>query len=146
MGHSESEIGVRLMRKKPDRHSVHIQARLRDDFASEAEAVEAYRWLRRNPDWTDRLIMTQALIALREKLDKGYVPGVDTEMQFTREMKHVLKLIMEHVQMLSSIDLTSARQSPDWDEERYQDTTSKLNSSVVKLFGAPKSYGDEDDE
>jgi hypothetical protein len=134
------------MRKKPDRHSRHIQARLRDDMPSEMEAVKIYDWLKTSPDWTDRLILKEGLIALREKLDKGYVPTAETEMQFTREMKRTLKLIMEQVQMLSNLDLTAARQSDDWNEERYQDTTSKLNSSVVKLFGASKSYGDDDDD
>jgi hypothetical protein len=134
--------------KEPKRRSRHIQARLREDYVREADAVATYDWLKTDPDtWTDRLIITEALLALRKKLDKGYKPAVvESEITFTTEMRGLLKLIMEHVQMLSSIDLTAARQSPDWDEERYQDTTSKLNSSVVNLFGASKSYGDEDDD
>jgi hypothetical protein len=135
-----------MTRAKPDRHSRHIQARLRDDFPSEVQAIEAYDWLKTNPEWTDRLIMKEALIALREKLDAGYTPHEDNEIKFTREMRHTLKLIMEHVNMLSTVDLSAARQSPDWDEQRYQDTTSKLNKSVVQLFGTSKSYGDDEDD
>lgn len=136
-----------MTRAKPNRHSRHIQARLRDDLALEKSAVEAYDWLKTNPDWTDRLILTEALLALRKKLDKGYKPVlIETEVTFTTEMRRLLKLIMEHVQMLSTIDLTAARQSPGWDEERYQDTTSKLNKSVANLFGQSKEYRYEDDE
>ena len=134
------------MRVKPDRHSRHIQARLRDDLPTEKEAVAVYDWLKTNPEWTDRLILRDGLITLRQKIDEGYVPAIENEMTFTREMRHVLKLIMEHVQMLSTIDLSAARQSPEWNEERYQDTTSKLNKSVANLFGASKSYGDDDED
>lgn len=130
------------------RHSRHIQARLRDDLVDERAAVESYDWLKTSPDWTDRLIIKEGLLALRKKMDKGYKPVlIETEITLTTEMRRVLKLIMEHVQMLSTIDLSAARQSPGWDEQRYQDTTTKLNKSVANLFGQSKEYRytDEDD-
>ena len=129
------------------RHSRHIQARLRHDLADEKAAVETYDWLKQTPDWTDRVIIKEGLLALRKKLDKGYKPVlVETEITLTTEMRRILKLIMDHAQMLSTIDLTAARQSPGWDEEKYQDTTSKLNKSVANLFGQSKDYTYVDDE
>lgn len=129
------------------RRSRHIQARLREDLATEKAAVETYDWLKTSPDWTDRLIMTEGLLALRKKLDKGYKPVlVETEITFTTEMRGILKLIVEHVQMLSTIDLTAARQSPGWDEVRYQEQTSKLDSSVKNLFGQSKQYYDDGED
>lgn len=136
-----------MTRAKPDRHSRHIQARLRDDLADERAAVETYDWLKTNPDWNDRLIIKEGLLALRKKMDKGYKPVlVETEITLTTEMRRILKMIMEHAQMLATIDLTAVRQSPDWDEQKYQDTTTKLNKSVANLFGASKTFeGDDDD-
>jgi hypothetical protein len=136
-----------MTRKKPDRHSRHIQARLRHDLADERAAVETYDWLRSNPDWSDRLIIKEGLLALRKKLDKGYKPVlVETEITLTTEMRRTLRLIMEQVKLLSEIDLTVARQSPGWDEERYQDTKTQLDKSVANLFGQSKRYDDEDND
>lgn len=135
------------MRAKPDRHSRHIQARLRLDLAAEKSAVETYDWLKSSPDWNDRLIVKEGLLALRKKLDKGYKPVlVETEITLTTEMRRILKLIMEHAQMLSTIDLTAVRQSPDWDERKYQDMTTQLNKSVANVFGQSKEYSYVDDE
>lgn len=136
-----------MARNKPDRHSRHLQCRLRQDLALEKAAVETYDWLKTDPTWTDRVIMREGLLALRKKLDKGYKPPVvETEVTFTTEMRTLLKLIMEHVQMLQSIDLTAVRQSPTWDEDKYQDLTTRLNKNVANLFGASKSYDVEDDD
>lgn len=126
--------------------SRHIQARLREDIVQEADAVAAYDQLRRNADWTDRRIITEALIALRQKFDTGYQPPeVETEITLTSKMQRTLGLIMEHVQMLMTVDLSSARQSPTWDEGRYQEVTSQLHASAADLFGAPKRYEDDED-
>lgn len=136
-----------MTRQKPDRHSRHIQARLRHDLADERAAVETYDWLKTNPDWSDRLIIKEGLLALRKKLDKGYKPVlVETEITLTTEMRRTLKLIMEQVKLLAEIDLTTVRQSPGWDEERYQDTKTQLDKSVADLFGHSKRYDDEDDD
>jgi hypothetical protein len=140
-------------RKKPDRHSRHIQARLRLDLATEKEAVETYDWLKSpsedgsDSQWTDRLILKEGLLALRKKLDKGYKPVlVETEITLTTEMRRTLKLIMEQVQLLQSIDLTAVRHAPNWDEQKYQDTATKLNKSVSNLFGESKTYYDDEDD
>lgn len=126
--------------------SRHIQARLREDIVQEADAVVAYDQLRRNADWTDRRIITEALIALRQKFDAGYQPpAVETEITLTNKMQRTLGLIMEHIQMLTTLDLSSARQSPAWDETRYQEVATQLHDSVADLFGASKRYEDDED-
>jgi len=134
--------------KKPEGlKGIHLQARLLPDKVREADAVEAYRLIAQTKGWSDRVLITEALIALRVLIDKGYTPQpVETEIRLTAKMQRALNLLMDHVAMLSQMDLTSARQAPDWNEQRWQETTAQLHDSVADLFGAARQYDDDDEE
>lgn len=131
--------------KKQDPQGRHIQARLLADRVSEKFSVLELDELRAS-GMSDREIIRDALIAHRKKRLKGWTPPqVLDEVTITAGMLDILNALHESVQMLQSLDLTSARQSPNWNEETWQATNDILSASAANFFGQSKSYSDDED-
>jgi len=124
----------RLSNRRPDPD---IQRR-------EIEAMEFLDHLR-GENKTDREIITDGLLLMRAQSEAGYAPP--SSVKLTRQMQEAVLMILEHVKMLQSVDLSSLRSQPSWNEEQFQKTSSRLHESAADFLGQSKEYRyvDEDD-
>ena len=129
-----------------------IQARLNslrmDDPARalrEKEAIEFIDRLRNEDKQTDREFLTDALLLYRQKREKGYRAPMLTTARLTEQMQSALTMILDHIKMLSTLDLTSLRSQPTWNEDHFQKTSSHLHESAADFLGTSKTYYTDDD-
>lgn len=128
-------IQGRLSNRRPDPD---VQQR-------EIDAIHFLDHLRTKERMVDRAIITEALLIMRSQREAGYVPP--SSAKITRQMQEAVLLILEHVKMLQSVDLSSLRSQPSWNEEQFQQTSSRLHESAADFLGQSKEYRyvDEDD-
>lgn len=86
----------------------------------EKEAIRAYEWINKKHKLDSRAFVAQALLALREKLEAGYVPVTDTQ--------NALQMISQHLGQLSMATQT---------------LLSVANDIASGVIVAPSGYADE---
>lgn len=138
-----------------ERLKLHIQARLHEDAPGgrEHDALEFYfDALTKQTKWDHRRIITEALLALRMQWEKGYRPPdvqaavlTDEMIAMAREARQSLELLRKHVDMLSTLDLSSLRAQPGWNEKVWEDTSTAVKGASA-IMGRPKTYGDDDED
>lgn len=109
----------------------------------EKDAIEFVDYLRDKEQMTDREFLTEAILVLREKWQEGYRPPALRAKTLTREMQEALSAILEHIQMLSTLDLSSLRSQPAWNEDHFQRTSTRLHESAADFLGQSKKYDDD---
>ena len=136
----------------PKGETRHIQARLNSlqphdtvTALREKEAIEFVDVLRDTEKQTDREFLTEALLLYRKKYEKGYRPPVMTTARLTAQVQEALTMILDHIKMLSTLDLSSLRSQPTWNEDHFQKTSSHLHESAADFLGKSKTYYDLDE-
>jgi len=83
--------------------------------------------------WADRVLVTEGLIALREKLDNGWVmPDVPDEVTISANIVSMLGSLKQAIDMLANLDIEKLRQIDGFDEEAFQ----TLQAEGLKKSGA----------
>lgn len=101
-------------------NTLRIQAVLNRNYFRESPALEVYANLVKSPDWTDRKIITEALIALGEKLDSNWqAPDVPNEVTISHELVGMIHQLGSVVNMLANMDISELRQIKGFDENVY---------------------------
>lgn len=146
-------------RKKTDTPTkplrVHMQLRLHSetpDGGREKDALEFYYGDLAEKKWDNRRIVTESLLALRMYWQEGYRPPDNPQGMVTSEIlamakdaRETLKLAREAMQMLSTLDLSSLRTQPGWNEKVWEDTTQAVKGASA-IMGRPKTYGGDDED
>lgn len=129
----------RPKKEKPD--TVRFQAVLNRQYFLEKDAILIAETLKEeSPEtWTDRQLMTQAFIALGEKIDNGWQPqSVPSTITIGAEVAAMLAQMKGVIEMLASMDIESLRQVKGFNEDTYKVATtgaSKLISGDTKFEG-----------
>lgn len=110
----------------------------------ERDAIEFVKRLRSKEKMTDREFLTEALLLMRAQWNEGYRPPALTSKTLTSEMQEALAMILDHIKMLSTLDLSGLRSQPAWNEDHFQKASSRLHESAADFLGQSKRY-DEDD-
>lgn len=136
-------------RRVPPRNEIHVQARInasRDDGTQDPrkrDAVEFWRKKRRAEKAA--AIVTEALLALREKEERGYTPPVATSVQMHAATVEVFEQMRGLMQRLQSIDLSGASMGARQAVEHVQRDASQI-VNAVNLIGAVAIADDDEDE
>lgn len=103
----------------------------------ETAAIHFLDHLRKNENMTDRELITEALLIMRAERNAGYTPPA---IKLTHQMQEALGMILEHIKMLSTLDLSSLRSQPSWNEDHFQKTSSRLHESAADFLGQSKEF------
>jgi murein L,D-transpeptidase YcbB/YkuD len=135
------------MAKKPLK-STHIQARLHPEKIREADALAAYHGVKERTNWTDKVIVREALIAMGQMMDSGWQPQEDvTEVKLTASVQTMLRQMSSLVSKLSSLDFSQARH-PDGSEvdtETLHRELSEFDKSASDMLGQAIFFDVEDE-
>lgn len=110
----------------------------------EADAIEMLDHLRDKEKKTDREILVDALLLKRMQYQEGYVPPEPQTNTLTRQMQEAIGMILDHVRMLSTLDLSSLRSQSGWNEDHFQRASTHLHESAADFLGTSKRYDDDD--
>jgi hypothetical protein len=113
--------------------------------AREGDVIEFVEHLRDKENMSDREFLVEAMLLYRAKWNKGYRPPVITTARLTAKLQESLAMILDHITMLSTLDLTSLRSQPSWNEEHFQKASSHLHESAADFLGQSKRYDDDED-
>lgn len=118
-----------------------FQAVLNRKYFREIDAIEIAETLmsKDSAKWTARYLMTEAFIALGERLESGYqAPITPSTLTVSADVSRMLMDMQRVVEMLSKMDIGALRQVQGFDEQTYKVATtgaSKLISGDTKFEG-----------
>jgi hypothetical protein len=125
-----------------------IQAVLNRQYFRESPALDVYDGLlsQHNDLWTDRRIITEALIALGEKLDSGFkVAEVPDEVRVSSELILAFNKLTAFIDFISSMDLTQLRQVQGFDENVYNTLKAEgLKRGATRMLSDDTTFESED--
>jgi hypothetical protein len=110
----------------------------------EMDAIEMLDHLRNVEKMDDRTITGDLLLLMRAKYQEGYQPPSMQPNTLTRDMQEALTMILNHIKMLSTLDLSSLRSQPAWNEDHFQAASTRLHESAADFLGQSKRYDDDD--
>lgn len=117
--------------------TIRIQAVLNRKYFREVDAIYVAENL--CGDWDTRKLLTEALIALGEKLESGWQPQtVPSTISIGADVAAMLAQTQDAIAMLAKMDINALRQVQGFDENAYKIATtgaSKLISGDTKFEG-----------
>lgn len=137
MPKQQSKAG-RPKKEKPS--TVRVQAVLNREYFQEADAI----WVIENfcADWSDRKMITEALIALGEKIGSGWQPHeVPSTITIKADVAAMLERLNAVIQMLANMDINALREVQGFDESTYKAAT----TGASKLISGDTRFDDKED-
>lgn len=131
------------MPRKKGTNTERVQAVLNWKYYREGVALETRQVLQEeNADkWTDRVLWTEGMIALREKLEDGWtMPNTPDEVTISANLVSLLENVQSAVTMLANLDIEKLKQIEGFDEGAFN----TLNAEGLKR-GAANLFSDETD-
>lgn len=134
----QQEKAGRPKKKVPD--TIRVQAVLNREYFREVDAVYVVENFCK--DWTDRKMLTEALIALGEKMEMGWQPQeVPSTITINADVAEMLAQTKTLMGMLSSMDINALRQVKGFDEKAYKVAT----TGASKLISGDTKFDDKED-
>lgn len=132
-----------------------VQAVLNWKYFRETDALEVRRVLieqtsnlsdEDDKKWTDRKLITEGLIALGEKKQRGWTaPDVPTEMTISANIVSMLAKMNSVIDMLSQMDISQLRQVDGFDENTFETMKSEgLKSGAAQIFSDETEFEGDD--
>lgn len=134
-------------RPKTGINTKHIQATLNRKYFREGIALEAYdKLVAKNTDWNERAIITESLIALGEKVVKGFkAPDMPDEVRISSELLLAFDRLSAFANMIANMDITQLRQVQGFDETVYEGMKAEgLRKGAARMLSDDTEFQDDD--